>query len=177
MRRSSRVVVAVAAGLLALTGCSWSRASVAVDVDGTVVSTASVDAATAAIVEIIAQSGGQQLPPEQVRTIALQEAVLGAVIDNARAAGTLTLPQDAINALIEGNPVVKALAANPATAKMAEVEGTLAAMQSDPTLAQQFQNAETNATVTINPRYGQQWIHGTGLGVKDGSLSELVSAG
>ena len=170
MRRISRIVAAVAAGLLALTGCAWSKASVGVQVGDTVISAASIDAAADAVIDVLAKNG-RTFTRAQANSVAIQDAVLGAVIENERAAGTLTFPQAAVDSLVGADPVLSQLAANPATAKLAQTEGFLGAMQADTTLAGQLQAGEAKVKVELNPRYGLHWVPGQGVANADGSLS------
>ena len=173
MRRSSRVVVAVAAGLLVLTGCSWSKASVAAEVGGTVISTASVDAKVDAIKKMLVQSGQQ--PATQLATTVVTNQVFNAVVEQAEAAGTLTVPSDVITQVINSDEVLKMLAADPETAGLAEASALAYLSQQSPELNAALASAFAQAKVTFNPRYGISFDPEAGFVPTDNSLSQLFS--
>ena len=185
MKRIAKIAVVTLAGLLALTGCSWSKAAVAAEVNGTVISTASIDATVSAAERLFKQNA---IPVSQdIGTAALYDTVFAVLIDKASAAGELAVPQDIVNTVIQGSPVLGLLATDPTTAKLAQVEAILTATQltedqcgtNCAQLGEQLVNVLAKAEVSINPRYGMTWTPTQGM-VRDansGSLSQLASAG
>lgn len=167
MKRIARIVVVALAGLLALTGCSWSKAAVAAEVDGTVIAVADLNPTKTVIEE---EYEKQKVPISQSEStqLALIYGIYATVIEKAEAAGTVTVPSGSWET-----------STNPALTRLNRTFAIL--NTTDQTLMAQLITAFNQAKVMINPRFGLVWYPQSGTTrvflADGGSLSQLAPVG
>ncbi len=193
MRRMPRVAVALMCVLVvALSGCSWSKASIAAQVGGQTVTSAEVDQLGPILVDAFAAAGNpfdKGLAPQ----MAVQGLVVGTMLDQAGAAGEAIYPAEDVQKMLTVDPsitdptavqqlqaqavLVKTILAVPngetwLRGEMAMIVAQNSSDQGEPMVAQALSELAKSTSVTLNPRFGAWDSEGGGFSAKGNSLSE-----
>jgi len=184
MRRAVMALVGVM--VLALTGCSWSQASVAAQVGDTTISVSTVNQLAKGIAEVFAKHG-VPFEPKVVPKVAMQGLLVGTLLNQASDKGESIFPASEITKITHPDPtttdpaqlpqaqataaLVLDVLALPGGADWVRGELTLGQIQNSQDVAAALMQITKSVTVTVNPRFGS-WDQATGwFSAESGSLS------
>ena len=173
----AKMLAAVSAALLLLSGCANPGPQVAAVVGDTQITVKQVDAVSRAAADAYGQVSTGTVPTwGQLRAPVVNVLVTGRLVSLAMQVAKVQVSEAQMAQLYSSDPFLKALAADPESAPLAQSLAYMSLAQNSTAIQSAYAQVAGNTLVEVNPQFGVWSASSASLTGQTGSLSsELTS--